>query len=126
MGAVDQNATFHHARMNRLRQRLRIEFYSDHEPHASHLDDRWILLLQLLKTTAEVVPCRNNVIEQLRMLDLVDHGDGDSAGQRIAAECRSVHSRCEGAGGLLGAEHGPDGNATSHRLRERCDVWLDT
>ena len=63
--------------------------------------------------------------EETAVLDLVDDGDGDGAGKRVAAECGAVHAGGEGACGFFGAEHGSNGNAAGERFGESGDVGLD-
>src|SRR5271163_74278 len=66
-----------------------------------------------------------DVFEQSLLLDGVDDGDGDGAGERTAAEGRAVHAGSEGEGGGVGAEHRAHGNAVGDGLRQCRDIGQD-
>ena len=110
-GAVDDDAVLKHLGDGVLAQIGGVEFGSDHQALAAHLGDARVALGQLAQLLLEVLANLRDMIEQVFLFDVINHGSRDGAGKRTAAKGGAVHSRMEGARHLVGAERRAHRNA---------------
>ena len=74
------------------------------------------------KLLLKVVADFGGVGEQVFLLDVIDDGDGDGAGQRAAAKSGAVHAGVDGARSFFSAENRAERNAAGEGLGQRGHV----
>ena len=102
-----------------------VKFDSDHQAEAPDFLNRGMRLRERVETIDEIAPHLRDMREESVALDRIDNGDSRSTGERVAAECRSVHSGMEGFRGLFGAEHRAHGHSACDGFGERRDIRKD-
>ena len=125
VGAVEEDAVLQHAGEDGLGEVFGLQFDTNHEAEAADFLDGFVLALKGAELGEEVVAGCFDVVEEVGLLDLVEDSDGDGYGEGIASEGGAVGAEGEGAGGLFGAEHRADGDASGERLGQGRHIRLD-
>ncbi len=97
-GAIEDDAALHHLRGDLGGEFGRVELDAEHQAHAADVDDGVVACGELGELGVEEVTDVADVVEEVLLLDGIDDGDGDGAGEWTSAEGGAVHAGGEGEG----------------------------
>ena len=121
-GAIHQETLFGHGRDDGLAGRREIQ--SPHQAASPDFADEIVLVDQFAQTLLEVRTGLPGAGQ-----DLIEHVEDfkrDAAGERVAPESASVHSRRQYVRRAVGREHGADRHAAAKRFGQSDDVRPDS
>src|SRR5579871_1839738 len=103
---------------------LSMEFEPDEQAGTPNLANHGVAHGKVPQPFAEIQPDCGHMFDDIESLYLLQDGEGDGAGQRVAAECRGMVAGLENSAMLLGQGRA-DRETAPKSLRERHHIRLD-